>query len=220
MKRMILPLVFGLGGAAILVTLAVWQFQRLEWKEGLIAAIEARIGDAPVPLPESPDPARDLYLPVTVEGTTGAAELHVLTSVRPEGPGYRVIAALETAEGRRVLLDRGFVPEAAKDDPRPPATLAVTGNLAWPNETDSFTPDPNLERNIWFARDVPAMAAALGTEPVLIVQRSGQGWPRPQPVSVDLPNNHFQYAVTWSLLAVAWLAMTGYLLYRIRRNTV
>jgi len=98
----------------------------------------------------------------------------------------------------------------------------VTGALLWPNETDGFTPDPNLERNIWFARDLRAMAAAVSAEPVLIVARGSTGdpAPRPLPVGINLPNNHMQYVITWSLLAICWLAMTGYLIYRIRAKTV
>ena len=96
------------------------------------------------------------------------------------------------------------------------------GMLARLLESDLFTPDPNLDRNIWFVRDVAAMARAAGTEPLLVVANTptGDPSPRPLPVTVNLPNNHLQYAITWSLLAAAWLAMTGYLLYRIRRNTV
>jgi surfeit locus 1 family protein len=50
-------------------------------------------------------------------------------------------------------------------------TVTVTGNLHWPEEVDGFTPEPDLARNIWYARDVDALAAHLGTEPVLIVAR-------------------------------------------------
>ena len=222
MKRYVVPLILGLGGTAILVTLAIWQVQRLAWKEALIAEISARISDDPVPLPDAPEKARDAYLPVAVSGQLGAQELHVLTSTKFEGPGFRVISALEAADGRRVLVDRGFIPEVDKPLERPGGSQDIIGNLIWPNETDMFTPDPNLDRNIWFARNVETMAAALNTEPLMIAARSPTGTPgpRPMPVTVNLPNNHLQYAITWSLLACLWLAMTGYLLYRIRRNTI
>ena len=36
--------------------LGVWQVQRLAWKQGVIADIDARIQPAPVALPASPDP--------------------------------------------------------------------------------------------------------------------------------------------------------------------
>ena len=73
------------------------------------------------------------------------------------------------ADGRRVLLDRGFVPIAEKDAARATGPLTVEGTLAWPDETDGFTSDPDRAKNVWFARDVSLMAAALDTEPVMIV---------------------------------------------------
>jgi hypothetical protein len=43
----------------------LWQVQRLAWKQGVLAEIEARLGAAPAPLPAAPDPSRQLP-PVTV----------------------------------------------------------------------------------------------------------------------------------------------------------
>jgi surfeit locus 1 family protein len=69
MQRFAFLMIFGLGGAAILVSLGIWQMQRLAWKEAMIADIEARIAADPVPLPGTPDPETDNYLPVSVTGT-------------------------------------------------------------------------------------------------------------------------------------------------------
>jgi len=42
----------------------------------------------------------------------------------------------------------------------------------------------------------------------------------PWPVSrAGIPNNHLNYAITWFLMAAAWLGMTGYWLWRIRRQS-
>ncbi|MGR3570652.1 SURF1 family protein [Brevirhabdus sp.] len=222
-KRMIAPLLFGLCGAAILIALGVWQIQRMGWKEAQLAAIEARIYAAPVPLPLAPDAVSDKYLPVTVSGRLVGPEIHVLSSTRFAGPGYRVISALDMGD-RRILLDRGFVPEAEKDAPRPQGgQVSVVGNLHWPQETDGFTPKPDLKRNIWFAREVGAMARALDTEPVLVVVReTAQPQPDVTPVPVgteSIPNDHFQYALTWFSLAAVWLGMTAFLLWRMRQKT-
>jgi surfeit locus 1 family protein len=100
--------------------------------------------------------------------------------------------------------------------------VTITGTLHWPNESDSFTPAPDTARNIWFARDVPAMARALGTGPVMVVARSDTG-DGIMPVPVDtagIPNDHLNYALTWFGLAVVWAGMTGLLLWRIRRRTI
>ncbi|MHA3977965.1 SURF1 family protein [Halovulum sp. GXIMD14794] len=219
-RRLLVPLLFGLGGAAVLIALCVWQVQRLQWKEGMLAEIDARMAEAAGPLPEAPSPGEDRYAPVTVDGTFGEGALHVLTSQRQGGPGYLVVQAFETGDGRRILVDRGYVTETDKAAVFDAGPVSVSGLLVWPRETDMFTPEPNLERNIWFARDVDLMSEALGTEPVLIVasQPTGDPSPRPVPVGVDIPNNHLSYAVTWGLLAALWLAMTGYLVYRITRT--
>ena len=220
MNRMLFLILVGLGGAGILLALGTWQVQRLAWKQGVIADIDARIGGAPVALPVQPDPNADAYLPVSVEGTLGADTLRVLVSQKDAGAGYRLISPLTTGTGT-ILLDRGFVAVNAGEVAVPQQPLQIIGNLQWPDETDAFTPAPDLENNIWFARDVDAMAAALGTQPILVVARSlSQDDLRVTPMPVDtsrIPNNHLQYAITWFSLAAVWLAMT-FLFLRRRRG--
>lgn len=219
-RRMIAPLLFGLIGAAILIGLGVWQMQRLQWKQGVLAEITARITAAPVALPATPDPTADLYLPVQADGRFTGQSLRVLASRKMVGPGYRIIAVFETA-GRRVLVDAGFAPEGTAVT-LPTAPLQVTGNLHWPAEVDGFTPAPDLAKGLWFARDLPAMAAALQADPVLIVARD------PVVAGVDampldgsgIPNDHLGYALTWFSLAAGWLGMTVLFLWRIRRRNL
>lgn len=221
LRRMILPLLFGLVGAAILIGLGTWQVQRLHWKEGLIATAEAKIAMPAVALPTQPDPVADRYLSVTVQGRFLGPEAHVLTSIQGQGPGFLVIAAYQTDDGRRILVDRGFVPETAKTAPRPPREVAVTGNLNWPDDVNSATPPPDEGRRIWFGRDVAAMASALGTEPLMLIARSDTGdGVQAQPVSATFRNDHLGYAITWFSLAVVWLGMTVSYLWRIRRRNV
>lgn len=219
-RKMILPLLFGLIGAAILVALGTWQVQRLAWKQGVIARAEAQIQQAPAPLSWHVSFPRDQYLPVTVTGRFLGEEAHVLTSIPGEGPGFLVIAAFQTDRDRRILIDRGFLPEDQKSAPRPGQAMAVTGNLIVPDDVTSSTPAPDTARNIWFGRDVAAMAAALNTEPLMIVARepTGQGI-APRPVTVTFTNNHLGYAITWFSLAFAWLGMTALYLWRIRRRS-
>jgi len=216
MKRLLFLLIFGVTGTGILLALGTWQIQRLAWKQGVLADIETRIADAPVDLPANPDPDRDRYLPVQTSGNIGTDELHVLVSVKRVGAGYRIIAPFITTDGRTILLDRGFVPDTDKAAERATGATEVIGNLHWPEEVDSFTPEPDQSNNIWFARDVPKMAAALGTEPVLLIAKSKTD-PNVAPLPVDtagIPNDHLQYAITWFSLALIWAAMTGFFLRR------
>lgn len=222
--RMIPSLILGLAGVAVLLSLGVWQLSRLEVKRAQIAAIEARIGDAPGALPATPDPARDRYRAVAITGAYTGEVVHVLSSLEGVGPGSRVIAAFETEAGRRLLVDRGFLPEAARAraDLAPQAEpVDVAGNLDWPRDTDRFTPAPDLARNLWFSREVAPLAAHLGTEPVMLVARDDAPAPGLMPMPIDganVRNDHLEYAITWFLLAAAWAGMTGFLLWRIRQG--
>lgn len=220
-RRMIFPLLLGVIGTAILISLGVWQLQRLAWKEGLLAQIDARIAAAPVTVPSQPDPDADKYLPVIAEGRLTGEHLDVLVSRKQLGAGVRVIEVFES-EGRRLLVDRGFIPEAQRSDPRDQSVTQIVGNLHWPEEVDGFTPPPDQKTGLWFARDLPAMATELNAEPVLIVARSSTGnGIEPMPVdNSDTPNDHLGYAIQWFGLALVWLGMTGYLLWRISRRTV
>ena len=100
--------------------------------------------------------------------------------------------------------------------------VEVIGNLHWPDEVDSWTPAPDA-RGVFFGRDIPAMAARLGTEPVLVVAREvSQNTPpaTPLPVTTEgIPNNHLGYAVQWFGLALVWAGMTIFLLWRTAKRT-
>ncbi|MGC1503905.1 MAG: SURF1 family protein [Sulfitobacter sp.] len=221
MNRALFLIIIGLGGLAILLALGLWQVQRLAWKQGIIDDINARIYAEPTELPAVPVADTDANLPVTAQGKLVGDSLRVLVSQKTVGAGYRLITAFETA-GRRVLVDRGFIPVGVNSLALPEGEITVTGNLQWPQETDGFTPAADTENNIWFARDVPAMAQALGSQPVLIVARTlSLDDPAITPLPVDtsrIPNDHLQYAITWFSLAAIWLAMS--LLFLRRRRAL
>jgi surfeit locus 1 family protein len=221
-RRYLVPLAFGAIGVGILLGLGFWQLARLEVKEAYLADQAARIAADPVALPGTPDPVRDRFLPVIVTGEFAGDALSVLVSRKQIGPGVRLIAPFVTDTGRRIMVDRGFVRDDARGDDHTPTAFEVTGNLHWPDEAGSSIPPPDEDAGLWFARDVVAMAAALETDPILLVARSNTGG-GVEPLAVDtagIPNDHLQYAITWFLLAAVWTGMTGLLVWRIRQRTV
>jgi surfeit locus 1 family protein len=98
----------------------------------------------------------------------------------------------------------------------------VLGNLHWPDEVDEYTPEPDLTRDIWFARDVPTLAKALNADPVLVIAREitpNSEKVSPIPISSSgIPNDHLQYAITWFSLAAVWAGMSGLFLFGTRRR--
>ena len=221
MKRYLFPAILGIVGCAILINLGLWQLHRLDWKEGMLAQIQSQIDAPAVPLPAEVDPSMK-YMPVTVSGTTTGDEIDVLSGTKEQGGGYQIVSRFITDDGRAIMVDRGFVPQEDRHAERPPTRLTIRGNLHWPDEKGSSTPDPNLTENIWFARDVPAMAAQLDTQPILVVASFVEGDAQgvePIPVAIEgIPNNHLSYAVQWFLIAATWAGMTVALIWRIRQR--
>lgn len=218
MRQYIFPVVLGLVGVALLISLGLWQVQRMYWKEALLADINARIVGDVQALPAAPDAKNDKYRPVFAQGRWTGETLHVLSGMKDLGGGVQVIAVLQTEDGRRILVDRGFIPDADKSKPLAATVARVEGNLHWPDEITASTPPPDAKTGLWFARDVVGMAAKLQTEAVMIVARSDTGdgiIARPVDTS-SIPNDHWGYAITWFLLAATWAVMTAALIWRIR----
>ncbi|NBD29972.1 MAG: SURF1 family protein [Alphaproteobacteria bacterium] len=222
MRQLLFSIFIGLGGLVVLLWLGFWQLDRLEWKREILAGIDARMMAEPIPLPQAPTEAEDEYRTVLLSGRPTGEEVHVLVSGTQAGTGYRVISAFETDTGRRILLDQGLLELDAKDAQPARPRMDLRGALLWPDDVNSSTPEPDLDDNTWFGRDVDRMAEALDTEPLLVVlARSSDYDPRLTPLPVDtvgIPNDHLEYAITWFLLATVWLSMSIYWLIRTLRR--
>ncbi|MFT5631793.1 MAG: surfeit locus 1 family protein [Gammaproteobacteria bacterium] len=222
MRRFIFPLLLGFSGVAVLLALGFWQLERLTWKEAILADIDARIASVPILMPEQPNEATDEYTRVEMGGTPDEAELHVLTSGTAAGTGYRVIRGFEMVDGRRILIDLGLLPLDAKSQAATLGKGKVIGNLIWPDDMNSSTPVPDLPKNIWFGRDLVAMADALDTLEIMIVAaHMSEPDPRTTLLPVDtstIKNDHLAYAVTWFGLALVWAAMTFFLIFRVSKT--
>ena len=218
MHRYIFPIVLGLAGIGVLLSLGTWQVQRMHWKAAILADINARLVGAAQELPAAPNPADDKYRPVLAQGRFTGEKLFVISGMKDIGGGVQVIAVLQTTDGRRIMVDRGFLADQDKAKPLTVTDAKIDGNLHWPDETTPYTPPPDAKTGLWFARDVAGMAAELNTEPLLIVARADTGdgiIPRPVDSST-IPNDHWGYAITWFLLAATWAVMTVALIWRIR----
>ncbi|NTF41178.1 SURF1 family protein [Rhizobium rhizogenes] len=211
----------------ILVGLGTWQVQRLHWKEGLLADIAARKDAPAVPLSAIEAMASsggDIeYRVVTVSGHYLNNKERDFLSTYGEEPGFHIYTPLQLADGRFVFVNRGFVPSDAKEpEMRKQGQLTgeqtVTGLArAKLTEQPSGMPDNDLGKNIFFWRDLDAMASSVGLpkDKVLPFFIDADKTPNPAglPIGgvtiIDLPNSHLQYAVTWYGLAVALVAIVA-----------
>ena len=221
--RKALAIVSGAIVFLILIGLGTWQVQRLHWKEGLIATIASRMAEPPVDLlavlKADPDVAAQEYRLVRVDGTFDHRfERHFLATFKGQA-GFNVYTPLKLDDGDWIFVNRGFVPYDRKD----PSTrqqgqvqgrLTVTGLLrpVLAEKPSSMVPDNEPGKNIFYWKDIRAMAASSGLPADakvlgLFVDADDAPNPGGLPVGgttiVDLPNNHLQYAVTWYGLAAA-----------------
>lgn len=224
MRPLLAPGLAALAGVAVLVTLGLWQLDRREWKNDLLARIEARIHAPPgdvVAEADWPawDAAEDEYRRVRVAGVFAHDKA---TLVRGNAPrdrqgnvraGFFVLTPLMRDDGSTLLVNRGFVPEELRDPARRPGSqpggrVSVTGLMRASQARGPFVPEDDPQKGEWFTRDIAAIAATRGLTRVapFIVDADASttaAWPRGGLTVVSFPNNHLEYALTWFGLAAA-----------------
>ncbi|HLO95252.1 MAG TPA: SURF1 family protein [Burkholderiaceae bacterium] len=210
-----------LGGVVligILLALGTWQVRRLAWKEALIARIEVSQAGEPQPLPpvqDWPRVQRDTheYQRLVLTGHFDHDRETLVQASTVLGPGWWVITPLQTAEGRWVLVNRGFVDAAHRE---PATRVAAQGEVRLQGLLRITEPEGRLWQHNdaragrWYSRDVAAVAAARelrGEVAPFFVDasegregREGQ-WPRAGLTVLAFSNNHLMYALTWFALA-------------------
>jgi surfeit locus 1 family protein len=204
----------------LFVWLGIWQWQRLQEKEALIATVADRMHRNPVDLPTpamwpSLDFADFEYRPVTVTGTWLPDEtVLVFTSLgdargQYSGAGYWVMTPLALEQGGTVFINRGFVPQASRGafaggGAVTPGVVTLTGVGRLSEEVGSFTPGTDTPNRIEWVRNVERLARLV--DPVhspfapvtLDLPSAGAGaLPQGGETVVSFPNNHLGYAITW-----------------------
>ena len=160
-----------------------WQQQRMHEKESLRARFDTAAALAPVALAELPVSAdwnALRYRAVTATGEYDPRRQIFLDNRVHDGhAGYDVIAPLVLADGRAVLVNRGWTPQGASraELPKvapPPGSVTVRGRIVTPatggfrlaNEAAGGPPDGPIRQNIDPARF--AAATGMAVLPVLI----------------------------------------------------
>jgi len=215
--------------------LGVWQLQRLQWKNALIARIEARL-DLPTlaapPVAEWEQVTTDSheYLPVTARGHFLHDKSILVSSVTDYGSGYWLMQPLQQEDGSHIFINRGFVPMDWRDDANHPddpieeAEIEITGLLRM-SEGAGFWPRRNdPERDRWYSRQLEAFAQARELDnvaPYFIdadASLNKKGTPIGGLTVVSFRNTHLTYAITWFLMAAGVAAACIFLITHNRRK--
>lgn len=211
---------------SILLSLGVWQFQRLGWKREFIEQMNARLAAAPIAFDDAL--ARALsgekmdYQPVYLDGVYAHDLETAVFGTFGGAAGVYVFTPLDvadaTAGGRRfVYVNRGFAPQDFRDPATRPEGL-VAGAL----RVEGLFRSAERRRGVdkWVApKDQPADNLYFTRDPVVLADRhaldvsafyidsfgreSAGPWPKGGLTRIDIPNRHFEYALTWFGLAAA-----------------
>jgi cytochrome oxidase assembly protein ShyY1 len=203
-----------------LIGLGVWQLQRRAEKHALIAALTDRLGAAPAALPPPDqwqvltaehDEFRRVAITATFRDAPDAKVYASGSALRTDVTtlGTFVFAPITLADGTTLVVDRGFVPDGAKEAAPLREPMTMTGYIRFPEKPGWITPAPDVGKRLWFARDHIGMAKTLSWGSVapfyldLESPAPPSGLPRPGPLDVHLKDDHLQYAITWFGLAAA-----------------
>lgn len=215
---------------AILISLGVWQVERLHWKLDLIARVNARLSAAPFSLDDGGTPfwePLNEYKRVSLTGRfDNSKEVYVFGTDKDGAPVYHVIVPFRMNDGRTFLIDRGIVPKNKLDPVMRRAgqidgVTRVTGVWRTPDGPGPFTPPPDIAHRIFYAHDLMAIAKLDGAKligPTIEADATPNpgGWPRGGQTVVTFRNEHLQYAITWFGLAAVLFGV--YIAYHISRG--
>jgi len=206
----------------VLVGLGTWQLGRLQWKNNLIDSFEARVAAPPVAVPASgaainPIEFRQLDL-------TGRflhdKEIFLIGRTYEGNAGFHVVTPFELADGRLILINRGWVAEGYKDPAkrafsRVDGPTTVAGILRKPGQKGYFVPENEPAKGFWFTLVPAEINAHLGLGTVAIDSFYADAirtsavvtLPIAAKTELNLRNAHLSYALTWYGIALALIGV-------------
>lgn len=213
-------LLFCAGMALVCSGLSFWQWQRLDEKTALLAALSAQTVITPALADWAEGKNLDAYRLVTLTGVVDPRQpFFRAAAVNPNGGGserigYDLWLPVVVGDGLAVMVNYGWVDAGMRDHLIASAASAtqfsqsVTGWWVPKKSPGLFTPANNIKKNQWFYPNIAelAMASSYRLAPGMVYnQLNWFGGIRP-PITANIPNNHRQYAWTWALLALVNVA--------------
>jgi len=208
-----------IGAVVLMVNLAFWQIRRLDERKDFNREVTTRseqpVADVLDVVHQDTAPADVEWRTVEATGTYLADQQVVVVNRGQNGQaGVNVVTPLQLADGRLLLINRGFVPEPNAAPVPPAGTVTVEGRVRGSqNRALGQLTDPTDVRLTEVQRiDIPRLAQQLPGPTVqvyvdLLASRPGQGSipiPLPDPVLDEGP--HLSYTVQWFIFSVCVLA--------------
>ena len=219
MKKIFLFKIFTFFFIILFCSLGTWQLYRLQWKLDLINQINQGLKSTPTKYSQN---INTTYQRVKLTGEYKFSQQIYLYSLNEKGqPGYDVITPFETSNKENVLINRGWIEKQFKNKLEiNNQSKNITGMLRTPNRKNLFTPDNNLEENIWFFVNLDDLQKNTGKKFdkfIVYLEDRNISRPKTRKTTIDLPNNHLKYAITWYSISIS---IFFYYLYFRKKNEV
>ncbi len=208
MKKSFLFTIFVIFFITLFCSLGTWQLYRLQWKQTLISEIKLGLDSTPVQYSKL---INKNYQRVALTGKYFFKDQVYLYSLNEKGqPGFDVITPFETLSGENVLINRGWIKKELKNTAEINLVKnnTVQGLLKKNTKKNIFKPDNDIVENIWFSINIADLKKFTGknfNDFIVYLENSEVKIPKPKKISVDVPNNHLKYAITWYSISISIL---------------
>ena len=189
-------------------SLGTWQLYRLQWKQELISQIDQGLKSTPISY--SKNISKD-YQRVILEGKYNFKNQIYLYSLNSKGqPGFDVISPFQTLEGDNILVNRGWINKEMKNKSQINLINQnkIQGLLRKIGKKNIFKPENDTQKNIWFSINLNQIQEVTGENfrnYVVFLEDNTINFPIPKKITVDVPNNHLKYAITWYSISISIL---------------
>ena len=200
--------------------LGTWQLVRLQWKNNLINQISKGLESSAISYSNK---IQTNYQRVYVNGEYDFEKQVYLYSLNEKGePGYDVITPFKTMNSENILINRGWIKTVQKNENiiNKNTNKKIQGLLLKNLKKNIFKPDNEINKNIWFSinmADIKKFTGKTFNEYILYLEDESINTPKPKQITIDLPNNHFKYALTWYSISIS---IFGYFLYFRKKNEI
>ena len=207
MKNLFLFNIFVFLFITLFCSLGTWQLYRLQWKQNLISQISEGLKSNSIQYSKN---IKKNYQKVNLVGEYNFKNQIYLYSLNSKGqPGFDVVTPFQTLNKENVLVNRGWIKKELKNNPEinyPKNN--ITGMLRIANRKNIFTPDNDIKKNIWFAvnlDDIKKITDKKFNKFIVYLEDKNINTPKPKKITVDVPNNHLKYAITWYSISISIL---------------
>ncbi|KTW26362.1 hypothetical protein T552_02844 [Pneumocystis carinii B80] len=215
--------------------LGTWQYYRLKWKTRLIEEFEKRMSNEPLKLTKDvnfSDIISFEYQKVLLTGRfIHDQEILVGPRLYEGRNGYHVITPMELGDGRKCLINRGWIPfymadQSKRTEGMPIEEVTIKGLIRLPPKSNLFTPKNQPELKKYYYINIEEISKLTESENIYIEQLiendfimapflATKGKPIGKLAEIQVRNKHLEYMVTWYSLSIATLFM----LYHVFRQS-